>query len=159
MNSAAETPVALGTRLLAEHTRLDSVFEQLLCSFDGGDATTCQRAWSEFEGSLLGHLEYEEAFLLPKLEQTYPLESQELRQQHATLRKLVAEFGVQVDLHALNAETVRQMVAFLRAHAAREEALLYPWASQLPADLAPRVGNGSAQLGRPADETSSAPPR
>lgn len=51
----------------------------------------------------------------------------ELRAEHAALRQLVDAVGLDVELHTLRAESIESLVAALRAHAAREERVFYPW--------------------------------
>ena len=49
--------------------------------------------------------------------------------EHARIRQLLGELGVGVDLHLVRLELAREFIDFLRAHARREEALLYRWAA------------------------------
>lgn len=126
----------VGNNLIADHQHLDALFERLLDDIHGGDASVCQATWTTFEKALLAHLEFEEVLLLPMFEATNPEETETLRRQHAKLRYLLAEMGVRLELHAVKEENVRSLVEFLRAHALREEVLLYRWSNALSREAA-----------------------
>jgi hypothetical protein len=120
--------------LCDDHHRLDTLFEALIDAVHVDDAEAVQAAWTEVEQCLLAHLEAEEAHLLPVFDRFDPTESRIIRDEHAKIRGNLADLGVLLDLHALREDKVLELVAFLRGHAAREEAKLYPWATrELPA--------------------------
>ncbi len=125
-----------GDRLLSDHRALDVLFDMLLRDIKGGDPATCQATWSRFEQALLNHIDAEEVFLLPSFDRMDPSEVAGIRQEHATLRHLLADMGVRLELHVVREEHVRRLIDMLRRHAHREEAILYRWANQLPQDLA-----------------------
>jgi hypothetical protein len=127
---------ATGQLLLSDHRDLDELFEQLLDDVHRGDWTSCQATWSRFERRLLAHFETEETFLLPIFERQYPDETASLREEHINIRRLVADLGVQFELHALREQQARHLVEMLQVHAVREEVLLYRWAKDLPPDVA-----------------------
>jgi hemerythrin superfamily protein len=127
---------ATGQLLLSDHQRLETLFQRLLDDVHCGDWTVCQATWSAFERQLLEHLETEEKHLLPVLDREYPNETAGLEQQHQSIRHLLAELGVRIDLHALREQHVLHFIEFLKAHAAREETILYRRAKDLPRDVA-----------------------
>jgi hypothetical protein len=127
---------ATGQLLLSDHQRLDELFARLLDDVHCGDWTVCQATWSRFERELLQPLEAEETFLLPMFEREYPEETTVLRADHTSIRRLLADLGIQVELHALREQNARYFVESLRGHAAREELLLYRWANDLPPEIA-----------------------
>jgi hemerythrin superfamily protein len=127
---------ATGRLLLSDHQRLDKLFEQLRDDVHRGDWTVCQRTWGRFERELLDHLEGEERHLLPIFEREYPDETESLREEHANIRLLLANLGVQLELHALREQHARHFIELLQEHASREEALLYRWAKSLPPEVA-----------------------
>jgi hemerythrin superfamily protein len=135
MQPVRELP-SLRRRLVADHRALDTLFDALLNDIHGGDSRVCQASWGRFEQALLSHIDAEEVFLLPSFEQVDPRETAALRQEHATLRHLLADMGVRLELHAVKEEHVKRLVVALRTHAAREEALLYRWADKLDPELA-----------------------
>jgi hemerythrin superfamily protein len=132
---------ALRHELIADHIALDRLFDRLLRDMSGGDAATCQTSWAEFETALLDHLEAEEVFLLPAFDRIDKNEANGIRQDHATIRHLLAEMGVRLELHAVKKEHVERLIDSLRRHASREEAALYRWADELAPDLARSLMN------------------
>ncbi len=115
--------------LRSDHTRLEAVFEELLDEFADGHQREIRSTWTEFDRSVLVHLDTEERFILPLFEQVNPAEAAALRAEHARIRKLLSELGVGVDLHLVQLDLAREFTDFLRAHARREEVLLYRWAA------------------------------
>jgi hypothetical protein len=133
--ASTEMTSSIGARLLADHQRFDVLFSQLLADMHAGDWRVCQSTWSRFERELLAHMAAEEALVLPSFELVNPAETVRLREEHATVRRRLADLGVGIELHAVKEEHVQRLVESLRSHAAREDALLYRWASQLSPDL------------------------
>src|SRR6185437_12453607 len=116
--------------LNADHRHLDELFEALLNSIHVDDAEAAEAAWTELDHGLATHLEAEETYLLPVFDRFDTAEAAAIRTEHGQIRNLAAELGVLLDIHALREEKVTEFVGFLRAHAAREEAKLYPWATR-----------------------------
>lgn len=116
-----------------DHRRLDTLFDELLNRMHVDDTAGAREAWTAFDDGLMAHLEAEEKFMIPIFEHRDPVEAQALLADHATIRALLAELGVMLEIHALRETKVEEFVGFLRAHAAREEAALYQWVdSDLP---------------------------
>ena len=115
----------------ADHSHLMGLFQKLTDTVEGADAPTIQRTWTEFEKGLEEHMEAEERHLFPLLADGDPEEVRALEQEHGTIRKLVAELGLRTDLHTLRKEMVDELVERLRAHANRENELLYQRADEL----------------------------
>jgi len=145
----AATSPSLGRRLISDHRALDSLFETLLLDMEGGDPACCQSSWARFEQALLNHIDAEEIFLLPSFDAVDRSEAFRIRQEHATLRHLLADMGVRLELHAVKEEDVKRLVDAIRQHARREEEILYRWADELAPDLAgalaERLANGNAR--------------
>jgi hemerythrin-like domain-containing protein len=115
--------------VLSEHHRvLDEQLDRLIGDSQVLEADDLRAAWSTFEKDLLRHLEYEEAAILPAFARGHASEAKAIRDEHARIRAALLDLGVSLDLHALRCEAVRDFVGQLRAHARREDALLYPWA-------------------------------
>lgn len=137
----------LGQRLAQEHRALEALYEQVANRVHCGDTALLDASWTELETKLRAHLEFEERHLFARFEQVDPVETARLRDEHAAVRRELAEMGVAIEVHALREEDVEGLLAMLRAHGAREEALLYPWASAtvwvVGAAVDPREG-GSA---------------
>src|SRR5205809_312694 len=110
----------LDQRFVDDHARLEALFCELLNAAEGVDQPTLQKAWAEFEDSLLTHLDAEERYLLPRFEHKAPDAVRAIRSEHTRIRKLIAELGVTTELHLLRKSVAEELVQTLRAHAARE---------------------------------------
>jgi hypothetical protein len=91
-----------------------------------------------------------------------------LRQEHATIRHLLADMGVRLEIHAVKEENVKRLIVALHTHAAREGTLLYKWADKLEPGLAESLLNklsacvtfrsgGSGDMRTHANRSSSGP--
>lgn len=118
---------------LAEHHRhLERTFEDLVRKATDGDPAELRSCWLGFESELLAHLDYEEAELLPGFEERAPHEAAAIRREHEEIRAVLLEMGINLDLHLMRLESVRDFVMKLRAHANREEESFYAWAATSP---------------------------
>lgn len=81
-----------------------------------------------FERAILEHVAAEEELILPAYAEAAPLDAKELASEHAAIRNALIKVGVEVELHVVRAHTVAALVRVLRAHAAREDRAMYPWA-------------------------------
>ena len=115
--------------LSADHKHLDLLFREIVASCQAGDHHRLRADWDLFEGELTSHMDLEEREILPGFSRAHRSEAQGIRDEHAAIRAALTEMGIDLDLHCLRAERVEAFIALLRAHAGREESLLYPWAS------------------------------
>ena len=113
-----------------DHEELVALFDELLAAFRSGDRDEATAMFARFEQRLENHLALEDDVFLPTLRRDYPTEASELAVDHHRIRARLLELGVDVDLHLARAAWVEDFVSMLRAHAAREDALLYRWASE-----------------------------
>jgi hemerythrin-like domain-containing protein len=113
-----------------DHERLERLFDAVVTEAARGDAADLLDEWRTFEHSLLAHLEAEELHLLRAFGQSAPTEAEALLDEHARIREQLIELGIDLELHCLSADRVKAFIDGLRAHAAREEQLLYPWAAR-----------------------------
>jgi hypothetical protein len=122
--------------LLADHAALEETFRRTVARFDGGDPDAAHAGWSVMTDQLEAHLRAEEHFMLPRFEKRYPEEAVQIRREHDQMRASMLQFGIDLDLHSLRAETVAAFIEGLRAHARREEGLFYVWSREgmLPAE-------------------------
>lgn len=125
--TSQRTARLLSTELREDHQRLDGLFQSLAANAESGDYRVLGSSWTALEEGLLAHIDAEEAFMLPAFDRIDPPEASAIRLEHARIRRLVAEIGVRLELHALTTEGIRQFVEYLRTHAAREEAIFYRW--------------------------------
>jgi hemerythrin superfamily protein len=113
--------------LHSDHQYLDKLFQSLIMRARTGEPGELRAAWSRFEQELGWHMQLEEAEMLPTFARAHPAEAEAIREEHRQIREQVTAMGLDLDLHCLRAERVEALVALLRDHARREEALLYPW--------------------------------
>jgi hemerythrin-like domain-containing protein len=115
----------ISDRFLSDHRRLEVVFEQVLAAVAADDQESLGLAWNDFETGLLAHLDAEEKYMVPAILESSPRDAQAIVSEHRQVRSRLADLGAAVDLHTLRLETARGFIAELRAHAKREDALLY----------------------------------
>ena len=116
--------------LIRDHERLEQLFCELRAAFDGDAREDAARLWTDLDRGLSAHLEFEERHVLPAFRAVDSLEVEGLLREHDLIRRRLTELGIGVDLHAVRAEIVADFIALLRAHARREEDLLYRWAER-----------------------------
>jgi hemerythrin superfamily protein len=114
--------------LTQEHRHVEALLERMSDSVRIGDPRALCEAWNRFDKELNEHMRFEEEELLPRFAEVDPPEARALLAEHQELRRLLGELGVGVELHSLRADVVEQLFARLRAHAKREDQILYPWA-------------------------------
>jgi hemerythrin-like domain-containing protein len=120
---------AMSKDLLSRHHEdLDRRIASLVARAYGGDVQALASEWDRFERDLLEHFAIEEREVLPRFARDQPEEAAALRHEHAALRRDLLALGIRADLHFLRADAVTAFVGDLRAHAAHEESVLYPWA-------------------------------
>jgi hemerythrin superfamily protein len=126
----SEDRIDYGITLAKEHAGLEALFQSVVEEARAGDPAGLRARWSRFERELEAHMALEEREILPTFAREYPEEARAVRDEHARIRAGLAEMGLDLDLHCLQAERVNGFIERLRAHAHREEALLYPWISR-----------------------------
>ena len=115
---------------LSEHHRdLAALCAALHDRVDVVDSVEFISAFRMFERSVLAHLRLEERELLPAYELEMPADAARIRAEHRDLRAQLLALAVDVELHTLRAERLDKCLATLIAHAAHEDAGLYPWAA------------------------------
>ncbi|HVV48230.1 MAG TPA: YceI family protein [Polyangia bacterium] len=121
---------SIQTILGGDHRRLEKSFESVVAASTYYDPEDLRELWQRFERELLAHLDAEEAHVLPLFGQSEPEAARELLDQHVRIREHLLTQAIDLDLHSLRPEQVRDFIGELRTHAAREELLLYPWAAR-----------------------------
>jgi hypothetical protein len=111
------------------HERIEQLLDRLAHESYGDDPRALCDAWAQLDRALEAHFRDEEAYVLPAFADANPGEARALLAEHAAIRRLAAELGVDVELHAIRADTIGQLRQRLRAHAEREDAIMYPWAT------------------------------
>lgn len=120
----------ISDHFLGDHRRLELIFEQVLAAIAEDDREALALAWLDFEVGLLTHLKAEERYLIPSLLNSSPRDAQAIVTEHQHIRTRLADLGAAVDLHTLRLEAAKGFIDELRAHARREDALLYRWADE-----------------------------
>jgi hypothetical protein len=116
--------------LRCDHDRLELLYAELLEAFHEGDWDEVGTVWTDFETRLRAHFAAEEEALFPRMREAHPEEVDALLRDHGDLRRLLAELGVDVDLHAVREDVAQALIARLRAHAKREDGIAYHWADR-----------------------------
>lgn len=122
----------LGQRLRADHLDIDALCDDIANRAACGDWAVLDAVWTQLDATLRQHLSLEEQFLFPRFAVTSPDETEALRDEHDALRRRLAELGIAIEVRALREEAAREFVAMVGAHAARENALFYPWVDEMP---------------------------
>jgi hemerythrin-like domain-containing protein len=113
-----------------DHERLDKLFADLLAAFQADAREDAACLWSAFDRGLRTHMELEERDLFPAFTTVNAPEAAALLREHDRIRQRLLDLGIGVDLHLTRDYQVEEFVRDLRAHAAREDALLYQWAQR-----------------------------
>lgn len=137
-------PIDLRELLLLDHRRLEHLSELLQDAFDADAREDTQQLWTELERSVEAHFKVEERLLFPRFGNIDATETRALAAEHRLLRGRLAELGVGVDLKQVRADVAKGFLDMLRAHAAREDVLLYRWANEAPAEEAGQVADALA---------------
>jgi len=116
-----------GELLRRDHERLEKIYDGLLEAYRSGDWENVRAQWAVFEPAICTHMDTEEHDVFPGLRAINRDEADALLADHAELRRLLGTLGVAIDLHAVPGADAQELVKQLRAHGAREEAVLYPW--------------------------------
>jgi hemerythrin-like domain-containing protein len=123
--TAPVTPARSATALRAEHDQLGLLAERLLDSIVAGDRSEAADAITAMQTLVSAHLAEEERELLPSYAEVEPADAKAILEDHAAIRKALAELDVTTDLHLLRADAVKAFLDALRAHANRENAGMY----------------------------------
>jgi hypothetical protein len=119
-----------------DHARLERAFDAILDSAERGDWDGLRQLWPAFGRELTRHMDAEEIRIISGFGREYPREARMLLDDHARLRAQLTELGLQLEAGGVTVEYARAFMTDLREHAAREDAILYPWAARGLDDLA-----------------------
>ena len=126
----ATRPAILVTSFRADHEVLSTLASDILAGIVEGDPKRMPEAISVLQAAVAAHLDDEERELLPRYALFAPEDAARILQEHAGIRKVLAELDLETDLHLVRADAMAAFLAALQAHAAREDAGMYLWASQ-----------------------------
>jgi len=151
--------------LLADHHRgIEEAYRRMLASIYADDALDLVRDFRTFERAILEHLAAEEDVILPEYALEDPEDAAVIRADHARIREALIRAGIDTDLHTMRAHTMKGLIEALRAHAAHEDARMYPWAQMhLPLrtrrGLFVRLGRSLRTLSAIAERVATPVPR
>lgn len=116
-------------RLLVEHHRaLETACQTLLAQTYLDDPRELVFHYRAFERATLEHLAAEDDLILPDYAERVPDDARSIRDDHAAIRQLLFRIGIDVELHVVRVDTVKELIEKLQVHAAHEDAAMYPWA-------------------------------
>jgi len=119
--------------LREDHDVLTALAESILKQIEEGDREDCARAITTIQQRLGEHLDTEERELIPSYARHDPQDAARILDEHAAIRKTLANLDVENDLHLVRVAALRAFLVALRAHAARENGGLYRFAASAPA--------------------------
>lgn len=117
----------LHARLRLEHAGIDEALERLIEAFATGDHEVARTAFRDFDVRLAAHLALEDEVLLPVFATVNAAEAATIAADHRAIRAKVDGLAIGSDLHLVKLPAIRRLAEDLRAHAEREDAILYPW--------------------------------
>jgi hypothetical protein len=113
--------------LVADHERLDQLFQAIAAEAALGDSELLHRQWTAFGQALTRHMDVEEVRIISAFSRAEPKQARALLDDHARIRGMLTELAIDLDVHRLRPDRIRALVAELDEHARRETAILYPW--------------------------------
>lgn len=116
----------------SDHKAIERKLTDLANAVEGADFPTILAVFRRVERGLRAHTDGEERYLFPHFEEQHADAIAQLRKEHELFRRLLDELMVQTELHTLRKESIDDLVAQLRAHAAKENRTLYAWADDSP---------------------------
>ena len=131
---------AFHARLLQEHAEIDTAIDRLIRAYETGDNEVARTAFREFDKRLAAHLAMEDDLILPAFAKVDRAEAERIASEHRTIRAQVDELVVGSDLHLTRLAAVKRLADALRAHAKREDEIVYRWIDRSYGDTQPSGG-------------------
>ena len=113
-----------------DHARLERAFDAMLTGAERGDWDDLRRRWPSFSRELTRHMDAEEIRIISGFGREHPREARTLLDDHARMRAQLTDLGLELELGDASIERAQGFMIDLREHAAREDAVLYPWAAR-----------------------------
>lgn len=126
----SSTMGALRRILNDDHHAIHAALERAIAVLRGGDSAARERDWLELDERLRAHMTLEEEHVFPELERIDPREVHALAAEHCQIRALLRELDFDMELSFGCESMLRDLAELLRAHVARENALLYRWCDE-----------------------------
>lgn len=121
---------SLRESLLREHDELARALADLVRAYRTGDHQVAREVFRAFDAQLNAHLAFEDDHLLPAFAKFDAKEAQAIADEHRAIRACVDELGIGTDLHLTRLPAIETLAQRLRAHAQREDRVLYRWADE-----------------------------
>jgi len=134
--TAPTAPTAIDAMLGEDHARLERAFDAMLAGAERGAWDDLRLRWPAFGRELTRHMDAEEIRIISGFGREHPREARSLLDEHARIRAQLTELEVELETGNVTVERARAFLIDLREHAAREDAVLYPWAARGLDDLA-----------------------
>ena len=115
---------------VADHLLLDTLLEEILIALEAQDADDARALWAGFTQKLLRHMDIEERWLFPYVDERGARGARALHEEHRYLRSRSAGLGDSVATLSARLEEIRGFADELRAHASHEDRMLYAWTDQ-----------------------------
>jgi hemerythrin-like domain-containing protein len=112
----------------SDHQAIERRLTELSDAVEGANWPTILQVFREVDRGLRAHIDGEERYLFPSFEGNHSDVIGQLRLEHEYARRALDELMVKTELHTLRKEAIDELVAQLRAHAAKENQTLYAWA-------------------------------
>jgi hemerythrin superfamily protein len=119
-----------------DHARLERAFDAMLAAAERGDWEDLRRRWPSFGRELTRHMDAEEIRIISGFGREHPREARTLLDDHARIRAQLTELELELEMGDVTVARAHGFMIDLREHAAREDAVLYPWAARGLDDLA-----------------------
>ena len=124
------SPPALRDWFVADHLRLESLLEQALREAESNEHGLSHVLWSAFTEKLVSHIEAEERFLIPQLDESAARLARALHEEHRYLRSRSLGLTEAVQSGTVRPDEIHAFADELRAHASHEDRMLYAWADR-----------------------------
>ena len=122
-----------GVHLRGDHDAFEKRFDELCQTAREGDWEDVDAVWGPFEKDFREHMDFEERELFARFAVTGKDPAgvvKTLKEQHAEIREQLAQIGVEIQLHAIRADTIDAFVKSIRMHNTVESAHFYPWVDE-----------------------------
>ena len=129
---SAPTVAESSARLRLDHAEIAAGVARMHDYVRADDLELADPEWTDLEAAVLRHMDAEEMVLLPAFARAAPEVAAEIRAEHGTIRELLGEIGIELDLHALTTVRIEALSAVLSSHMRHEAATVYAWADELP---------------------------
>lgn len=137
-------PGSIHANLILDHDNLEADLRDLIRAFKLGDWPIARDTFAGFERRLVSHFAREEQLLFPDFATLFPRETDELLEEHRSIRRRVDELAIGIDVHETRVTAIEDLAALIRRHAERENRLLYRWTDDqaFPSETATLFSHG-----------------